>query len=96
MKILAIDKLKPGVTFAQIAPLLKDEAAHAWKLYLSGVYRELYLRTDRPGAVIIGEYASVDEARAVFAELPLVREGLIEFDFIPLGPFTPFQQLMAT
>ena len=94
MKILAIDRLNPGVTFEKIAPLLKDEAVHAWQLYSKGVFRELYMRGDRPGAVIIAECASLDEVRAIFAELPLVRAKLIEFEFIPLGPFSPFEQLM--
>ena len=95
MKILAIDRLNPGVTFDNIAPLLKDEAAHGWQLYAKGVFREMYLRGDRPGAVIIAECESLDEARAIFAELPLVRAHLIEFDFIPLGPFSPFGLLMS-
>jgi len=94
MRILAIDRLNPGVTFDRIAPLLNDEAAHAWQLYTKGVFRELYLRGDRPGAVIIAECASLDEVRTIFAELPLVRAKLIEFDFIPLEPFSPFGLLM--
>jgi hypothetical protein len=93
MKILAIDKTLPGVTFEQIRPHLKEEAKHAWDMYKSGVYRELYMRGDRPGAVIIMECDSIEDARKDLAELPLVKHKLIEFDVIPLQHFSPFEQL---
>ena len=93
MKILAIDKTLPGVTLEQILPHLQEEAAHAWKMYKSGVYRELYMRGDRPGAAIILECDSIEEAKKDLAELPLVKYNLIEFEVIPLQPFTPFEKL---
>ncbi len=95
MKILAMDKLRPGVTVETVTPLLKEEAAHAWELHLNGVFREIYFRGDRPGAVIILECKDVAEARTVLSSLPLVRENLIEFDVIPLEALKPFGLLFA-
>jgi hypothetical protein len=93
VKIFGYDRLLPGATLEKIKPLLEEEARHAWDLYKRGILRENYLRTDRPGAVVVLECADVDEARRLFADLPLVRAGLIEFDFIPVGPFTPWEGL---
>lgn len=93
MKILAIDKFQPGIAMEDIAPHLRDEAAHAWRLYEQGVFRELYFRGDRPGAVVIMECPDVDEARKIMNELPLVKNNLIEFEFIPIGYFAPFASL---
>jgi len=93
MKILALDHVRPGVTMDDIAPHLKDEARHAWQNYGNGLFRELYFRGDRPGAVVIMECTDLDEAHAIMKKLPLVRKGLIELTFIPLGPFVHFASL---
>jgi len=93
MKILAMDELLPGVGMEDIKPHLRDEARHAWRLYEQGVFRELYFRGDRPGAVVILECLDVNEARKIMDELPLVKNKLIEFKFIPLGHFAPFASL---
>jgi len=95
MKILAMDQLRAGVTIEQIQPHLHDEARHAWKLYEKGIFRELYFRGDRPGAVVIMECADVAEAQRIMNDLPLVKKGLIEFSFIPLGYFAPFASLFG-
>ena len=39
------------------------------------------------------ECAGVDEARAALATLPLVREGLIDFELVPLAPYSGFARL---
>jgi hypothetical protein len=95
MKIYAYDVAKPGVGMEQIQPLLKEEAQHAWELYKKGIMRETYLRTDRPGALIVLECADVEEAKKITDDLPLVKAGLIEFQFIPVGPFTPWESLFV-
>ncbi len=93
MKILALDKTLPGVSMEHILPHLKKEAIHAWNMYKSGVYRELYMRGDRPGAAIILECNSMEDAKRELAELPLVKNNLVEFEIIPLQAFSPFEEL---
>jgi hypothetical protein len=39
------------------------------------------------------ECASIEEAKAIMDTFPLVKAGLIEFEFIPLEPFTPLETL---
>lgn len=93
MKILALEREMPGKKPEDFKPHLMKEAMHAWRLLQSGVIREIYFRADRNEAVMILECAGVDEARRTLATLPLVKEGLIEFDYIPLKPYTGFSRL---
>ncbi len=94
MKILAIAKVDPRTTPGSIQPHLEAEVRHAWKLYKEGAVREMYTCQDRRlGVVFILECGGVDEARKILDELPFVREKLIDFEIIPLGPFSYFETL---
>ena len=93
MKILAIEKDTPGTTEEQFAPHLKAEAARAWQLYESGSIRELYFCEEQSIAVLVLECRDADEARDVLNSLPLVQQGLIDFDLLPLGPYPGFARL---
>ena len=96
MKILALEQDIPGVKDEQFYPHLKDEAAKVWELYQGGVLREIYFRQDRTNAVLVLECADVEEAQQVLATLPLMREGLIDFEVIPLIPYPGFSRLFIT
>src|SRR5512139_2270251 len=76
LKILAMQKEVPGVREDDFKPHLKEEAARVWELYRLGVFRELYFRKDRPGAVLILECADIEEAGHLLKTLPLVRAAL--------------------
>ena len=95
MKIFAISKNQPGATPEQLRPHFVAESKAAWDLYASGAIREIYLRTDRPGAVIVLEADSVEAARQTLATLPLMQAGLIDFDYLPVGPFSSFALFFA-
>ena len=96
MKILAIEKETPGTTDEQFAPLLRQEAERAWDLYRSGMIRELYFRADREEEVLILDCQDREEASHVLESLPLVKNGLISFDLIPLVPYPGFERLFGT
>lgn len=93
MKILAYDLPMPGASQDKVMPYVVDESAVVWDLHAKGIIREMYFRTDHPGAVFMLECASIDEARLALDSLPLVKAGLIQFEFVPLGPFVPLQVL---
>jgi hypothetical protein len=94
MKILALERQLAGVTPDRFTPeILRAEAARLWAIYQSGVARELYFRADEHAAVLVLESGSIEEARRTLGELPLVREGLIEFEMIPLSPYPGFERL---
>jgi hypothetical protein len=95
MKIYAFDSLKAGASKEQLEALISAEVKAAWLLYKEGVIRENYLRTDRPGAVIVLECASVGEAEVHLAGLPFAKAGLVQFTIIPVGPFLTLEKLFA-
>lgn len=95
MKILCIDRPLPGATFEKYQPYLLDEVRHTWDAYKKGIVRDIYFRQDRPGVAIFLECESVEEARKIYAELPLVKAGLIDFEVIPLGSFVNWELLFA-
>ncbi|MGD0337352.1 MAG: superoxide dismutase [Bacteroidota bacterium] len=93
MKILALEKEVPGITDEQCTPHLRPEAERAWELYQKGVIRELYFRADRSEAVLVLECNDIREASEAINSLPLVRNGLIAFELIPLAPYPGFVRL---
>ena len=96
MKILALEVEAEGVRPEQYPPHLKAEARAVWELYQSGVIRELYFRADRSAAVLVLEGENTGEAQEILASLPLVKAGLITFDFIPLVPYPGFARLFES
>ena len=66
-----------------------------YELWQQGVVREAYFRTDVRDAVLILEASDVAEAEGRLQALPLVANGLIQFELIPLRPYTGFQRLFA-
>ena len=92
MKILAIEKEVPGVKEEQYIPHLKQEALQVWNLYRAGKIREFYFSKDN-FAVLILECLEEKEASEILDSLPLVKEGLIEFDIISLLPYPGFGRL---
>src|SRR6516225_9490045 len=55
MKIIAYDRMKPGVTYEKIEPYLPQEVANVWRLWKAGIVRENYARADELGVVIVFE-----------------------------------------
>jgi muconolactone delta-isomerase len=95
MKILAVETEAPGIGEDRFDPFLKAEAARVWELYQSGVIREMYFDKDKHGAVLMLECADAGEAKKVLETLPLMKEGLIDFDVIPLAPYPGFGRLFG-
>ena len=96
MKVLAIEKDVPGVAGDRFEPHLRAEASRVWELFQAGVVREIYFSEDHHRAVLVLECADGDEAAMMLGTMPLVREGLIAFDIIPLVPYPGFARLFTT
>ncbi len=95
MKILAIEKPCGDTRADAFQPHLKSEALKVWEFSQAGIIREAYFRQDHASAVLILECRNVAEAHEILACLPLVREGLIAFDLIPLRAYSGFARLFA-
>ena len=93
MKILAIDKLKDGVTRENLNPFMKKELLCSWELYKSGKIREMYNIGGVSSVAFIFDCESIEEAQQLTNELPMVKASLIEFSFLSLEPFTDWEEL---
>jgi len=96
MKILALEMEVANATESDFRPHLKAEAAKVWELCLAGVIREIYFQENVRTAVLILECGSREEAQEILRTLPLVKEGLITFEVVPLIPYTGFSRLFAS
>ncbi len=95
MKILALEQPVPDVTPESFAPHLRAEARRVWELQQSGVLREIWFRGDRPEAVLVLEAESADAAQRAISTLPLVANGLVRFEVVPLVAYPGLARLFA-
>jgi len=93
MKIIAYDRMKPGVTYEKIEPYLPQEVANVWRLWKAGIVRENYARADELGVVIVFELDSVEAAKRYTDDFPLTKAGYLEWFFISLQVPLPIEVL---
>ena len=96
MKILAIEEERSDIHPAQFQPYLKAEAARLWELTQKGFVREAHFHAEKHVAVLVLECDSVSAASRLLQSLPLVENGLIAFDLLPLVPYDGFARLFAS
>lgn len=89
MKILVLPKPIEGVPREELLKHAGAEVRAVWGLYEQGICREFYTRANEPGRVVLMlESPSLDAARGALATLPFAQLHLIDFDLIPLAPFS--------
>jgi len=96
MKILAIENEISGKTAEDFLHHSEAEARRVWELYKKGIIREMYFRADQTTAVLILECENKEAAKEELSSLPLVRNGLISFDLLPLAPYPGLERLFKT
>lgn len=95
MQILAVSNDAPGCDWTGTEALLYREALRVWELQKQALLRSIWFTVPDNNAVLLLECASVDEAQALLATLPLVREGKIVFTCTELAPYTGFDRLFS-
>lgn len=93
MKILAIEKEIEGTEWDNMETMLKEEAHHVFRLYLSDSIREIYFTAENH-AVLILETKDLKMAKEMLDDLPLVKNQKISFDIAELRPYTGFERLI--
>jgi hypothetical protein len=94
MKVLAIGSIVKPLTDEQRAQIMPEEVPHTLKLYLDGTVDQYWFRQDKPGPIFLMNVDTVEKARAVIDEMPLVKAGLAAYEFIPVGPLAPLARLI--
>jgi len=95
MKILCISKWAKASSPEEREAILPKEVRATLKLYLDGVIEQMWFKLDAPGVVFVVSAESVDAAKTLLDGLPLGEAGLMDFDFIPVGPLAPLGMLIA-
>ena len=94
MKILVMPKPIEGVSREELLQHAPAEVRAVWELYEQGICREFYTRANEAGRVVLMfESENVEAAKEALATLPFVQLHLIDFDLIPLAPFTGLARL---
>ncbi len=94
MKILVLPRPIEGVPREELLQHAAEEIQAVWELYAQGICREFYTSANEPGRVVLMfESASVEAAKEALTTLPFAQLHLIDFDVIPLAPFTGLTRL---
>ncbi len=94
MKILVLPKPIEGVAREVLLQHAPAEIQAVWELYAQGICREFYTRANEAGRVVLMfECATLEAAQEALATLPFAQLHLIDFDVIPLAPFTGLARL---
>ena len=93
MKILAIEQEIAERSPADYKKVAKSEARRVWELIQEDKIREIYFRSDENTAVILLECEDLQEAKKTLDSLPMVHNGLIDFELIPLKPYPGLARL---
>lgn len=84
---------KPNVSVPDLMKVLPEEARQTMLMYLDGKIDHWYSRADGRGVVFFLRCSSVEEAKAMMGSLPLDKAGMVDLEFIPVGPLAPMRLL---
>ena len=93
MQFLALSRRRTDVFPPEswTAELIEAEGQRVRELYAAGTIRTIWRRKDTPGAVIVMEAASEEEARTAVASLPLAKRDMLEIVALTqLDPYPGF------
>ena len=93
--VMVILTVKAGVAREQVMAVMPAEVRDTVQLYLNGKIREWYSRGDGRGAVFLLDTRDVVEAEAIMEGLPLAKKGVMDHEYIAVGPLLPLRLFMA-
>jgi muconolactone delta-isomerase len=70
--------------------LVRAEVQRALVLYAEGYMRQLWHRSDGPGACVLWEVEDDRQLWEMLKSLPLLQAGMVEVTVIPLRPWAGF------
>lgn len=93
--VMVILTAKAGVTREQAMAVMPSEVRQTVQLYVGGKIREWFSRADGRGAIFLLDTKDVAEAHAIMEDLPLAKQGLVDHDYIAVGPLLPLRLLLT-
>jgi hypothetical protein len=95
MQFMMIARASQGTPIEQIMPYIKPEAVQSWELYSQGLIRSTHYIADMSGVVFLWEAPSLEAVNAAIDKLPMKQAGILNFEVLPLIPYTGFGELFA-
>ena len=95
MQFLAIARLSEETSPTEVLPYVKPEAEKVWDYYAADIVRSIHYIADMSGVVLMLEAASLEAAKSLIAALPMAQHGLLNFEILPLKPYTGLNTLFA-
>lgn len=93
--VMVIVTAKPGTEREDVMKVIPQEVRATVKLYLDGKIEQWFSRGDGRGVVLFVRAKTVEEARGIVDTLPLHATGLMEEQYVPVGPLVPLRALLA-
>jgi hypothetical protein len=87
MQIIAIERFTKEEYQKDSENYLKENQYLIQKFYQDGKVRSVWSRDDKAGTVLMIEADSMDNAKKLLLELPLVQKKITTFSFLPLKPY---------
>jgi hypothetical protein len=85
MKVLVVGHL----TGKDIGPYLEAEGRRVAELRADGLIRDVFLKADRSGPILLLNDTSAEKASEQLASLPFVEQSLVTFEYIELNDMPP-------
>lgn len=94
-KVMAIGRLTAkALDAAAFGPVIKKEVPATVNLYLDAKIEQWWAKPDASGVVFLLNVSTPAAAAQILDALPLGQAGMMEFEYIPLGPLTPLRILL--
>lgn len=93
MKVFAIASAKPSLTPEKLQQHMPNEVPATLQLYLGGKVEQFWFR-EKAGPIFLMNVESIDQAKTILDELPLVADGLMTYELLPVGPLAPLGLLI--
>jgi hypothetical protein len=94
-EVMVILSAKQGVNRQQFIKVMPAEIRATVRLYLDGEIRQWYSKGDGRGVIFVLGVKTIDEAHAIMDTLPLSKENLMDYEYIPVGPLLPLASLIG-
>ncbi|HEY9771729.1 MAG TPA: hypothetical protein V6C71_25075 [Coleofasciculaceae cyanobacterium] len=95
MQFLVIARVAEDTSPNKVFPYVKPEAEKVWKYYAANVVRSIHYIADMSGAVLILEAENLSTAEEIVAELPMAKNDILDFEILPLTPYTGLEALFS-
>ena len=93
MKVFAIASGNSTLTPDKLQQHMPSEVPATLKLYLDGKVEQFWFR-EKAGPIFLMNVESVEQAKATLDTLPLVADGLMSYELLPVGPLAPLGRLI--